>query len=204
MLSPIKNVVFDVGNVLVRWAPEEIVRLTFGNDVDVQVKAKAIFGHELWLALNRGEFTEEDVKKQYQIELGLSEDELDTLFFYVKESLIPIYGSLALLRALKSQGYKVYALTDNVHEIVTFLKQRYEFWHEFDGAIVSAEVGCLKPGKEIYHHLLAQYDLNPEQTVFLDDMLPNVEGAQQVGIHGIQFLNAQQATQALNKLGVTV
>lgn len=204
MLSPIKNVVFDVGNVLVRWAPEEIVRLTFGNDVDVQVKAKAIFGHELWLALNRGEFTEEDVKKQYQIELGLSEDELDTLFFYVKESLIPIYGSLALLRTLKSQGYKVYALTDNVHEIVTFLKQRYEFWHEFDGAIVSAEVGCLKPEKEIYHHLLAQYDLNPEQTVFLDDMSPNVEGAQHVGIHSIQFLNAQQATQALNKLGVTV
>ncbi len=202
MSYAIKNVVFDVGNVLVRWAPEEIIRLTFGNDVDAKAKARDILGSELWVALNRGVFSEAEVKKRYEAEFGLSEDILDALFFYIKESLIPIYGSLTLLKQLKKAGYKVYALTDNVHELVDFLKQRYTFWEEFDGAIVSAEVGCLKPEPEIYHHLLNQYSLVPEQTVFLDDMAANIEGAKAVGIHGIQFFNARQAEQALAEYGV--
>lgn len=64
--SAIRNVVFDIGNVLVRWAPVEIVRLTFGESGDNHQQARSIFTHPLWAALNRGELTESEAKAAYQ------------------------------------------------------------------------------------------------------------------------------------------
>lgn len=67
--------------------------------------------------------------------------------------------SLDLLNRAKKAGYRVYALTDNINEIVEHLKSTYDFWPLFDGVTVSAEVGLLKPQPEIYFSLLSQQDL---------------------------------------------
>ncbi|MGL6261427.1 HAD family hydrolase [Vibrio sp. WXL210] len=155
----IKNVVFDIGNVLVRWAPEEIVRLTFADSKQADALAKTLFHGDIWLDLNRGLMTEEQAKLRYQQQHGLSQLESEKLFYYVKQSLIPLYGSQELLRRVKQAGYGVYALTDNVHEIVDYLQVHYDFWPLFDGATVSAELGLLKPEPEIYQSLLETHRL---------------------------------------------
>lgn len=62
----IKNVVFDIGNVVVRWSPLEIVRLTFGEVSSLEELEKSIFQSETWLSLNKGLITEGDAKVQYQ------------------------------------------------------------------------------------------------------------------------------------------
>ncbi|GLT14338.1 HAD family hydrolase [Vibrio algivorus] len=198
----IKNVVFDIGNVVVRWAPLEIIRLTFGEIDSLEEQEKLIFQSETWRSLNKGQITESDAKFQYQKTIGLTELECERLFYYVKQTQILIYGSVELIKRCKSAGYKVLALTDNVHEIVSHLKASYTFWDLFDGAIVSAEVGLLKPQTEIYHSLLSQYDLQASETVFIDDMPYNVKGAEAVGISAIQFVSAAQCEQALKSLGV--
>ena len=198
----IKNVVFDIGNVLVRWATLEIVRLTFGDSPSIEDKAKSIFQSDIWLNLNKGLLSENGAKAQYHEVLGLTELECDRLFYYVKQTQILIYGSVELLRRCKSAGYTVFALTDNVHEIVSHLKASYTFWDLFEGAIVSAEVGLLKPQPEIYESLLSQYGLKASETVFIDDMPYNVEGAESVGIKAIQFESAVQCEKALKSLGV--
>ncbi|MEK0157608.1 HAD family phosphatase [Pseudoalteromonas piscicida] len=198
----IKHVIFDVGNVFVRWSPEEIVRLTFGNHCDVESLAKQLFHSEIWFAINRGELTEAETKQAFMRICHLTSDQADELFFYIKESLIPLYGTLSLMQRLKMAGYSAYALTDNVHEIVSHLKARHTFWQHFDGEIISAELGCMKPGKAIFTHLLECYQLEAGDCVFLDDVLVNVEGAKQVGLHGIQFFNAAQAERELRELGL--
>ncbi|MCL9783711.1 HAD family phosphatase [Vibrio sp. S4M6] len=200
----IKNVVFDVGNVLVRWSPYEIVRLTFGEDVEATDMAKRIFLSDIWSSLNKGEMTETQAISRYEERLGLKKETLEVLFYYIKESLIPIYGMYELLCKLKESGYKIFALTDNVVEIVDFLQDRYEFWQKFDGAIVSAEVGCLKPSAEIYRKLLETYQLDGKETVFMDDVLANVKGAQDAGIHAIHFKNLFQCRQELADLSVDI
>ncbi|PMN88340.1 HAD family hydrolase [Enterovibrio norvegicus] len=203
MMKPdIKNVVFDVGNVLVRWNPVEIIRLTFGDDVDATELVKRVFQQELWLALNRGELTEQDAKHQYVQTLSLSPSEVERLFYYIKQTQIPLFGTVALMKRLKTAGYATYALTDNVHEIVAFLKDEYDFWPLFEGAIVSAEVGCLKPNADIFHQLFDTFDLNATETVFLDDVAKNVEGAQKVGMSAIQFTQASQAERELQEMGL--
>ena len=198
----IKNVVFDIGNVIVRWAPLEIVRLTFGEVKTAEQLAKSIFQSETWLALNRGSISESVAKAQYKQSLGLSDMECERLFYYVKQTHLLIFGSVELLKRLKSAGYNVYALTDNVHEIVEHLKSEYTFWSLFDGAVVSAEVGLLKPQAEIYQWLLNHHKLEAPETVFIDDMPYNVEGAKAVGIAGVRFQNAAQCEEELKALGL--
>lgn len=198
----IRNVVFDIGNVVVRWAPLEIVRLTFGNIQSVEETTKSLFLSDTWLDLNRGVISESEAKLQYQQSHGLSELECERLFYYVKQTQILLYGSVDLIKRVKAAGYRTYALTDNVHEIVKHLKETYTFWSLFEGATVSAEVGLLKPQPEIYQSLLSQYALDAAETVFIDDMPYNVKGAETVGMSAIQFESSQQCEAELKLLGL--
>ncbi|NIY85215.1 HAD family hydrolase [Vibrio hepatarius] len=199
----ITNVVFDIGNVIVRWAPIEIVRLTFGAIESPEQAATYIFQSETWRDLNKGFISESEAKVQYQHSLGLSELECERLFYYVKQTQLLIFGSVELLKRVKSAGYNVYALTDNVHEIVAHLKAKYTFWPLFDGATVSAELGVLKPQAEMYLSLLTKYKLSASETVFIDDMPHNVAGAKAVGMAGIRFENAAQCEDELKALGLS-
>ncbi|UXI04187.1 HAD family hydrolase [Photobacterium sp. TY1-4] len=201
--SNIKNVVFDIGNVVVRWAPLEITRLTFGEIDSVEERAQSIFQSDIWLNLNKGFISESEAKYQYRKALDLSELECERLFYYVKQTQLLIYGSVDLIKRVKTADYRVFALTDNVHEIVSHLKTTYRFWDLFEGATVSAEVGLLKPQPEIYQSLLTQFDLKASETVFIDDMPYNVEGAESVGIAGIQFETSAQCESALKALGLS-
>ncbi|HHF0551389.1 TPA: HAD family hydrolase [Vibrio diabolicus] len=198
----IKNVIFDVGNVLVRWSPVEIVRLTFGHSVEAEKMAQLLFSSQIWKDLNKGIISEKEAKLCYQREHQVTAEEMDRFFYYVKHTQILLYGSVELLKRVKSAGYRVYALTDNVNEIVEHLRATYEFWPLFDGAIISSEVQLLKPQAEIYQTLLSTYQLQAEETVFLDDMPYNVEGARAVGMEAIQFENAQQCESELKAMGL--
>ncbi|WP_025673289.1 HAD family hydrolase [Salinivibrio socompensis] len=199
-----QNIIFDIGNVIVRWSPEEIIRLTLGEAVDAHAYANQVFQSETWQALNRGTLIEAQAKQRFADDTALSPAQLEALFYYIKQTQICLYGSVDLLQSAKQAGYGVYALTDNVREIVAFLKQRYAFWSLFDGAIVSAEVGHLKPEPAIYQRLLDDYHLDPASCVFLDDRVANVEGAKAMGMAGIPFTDAQQGRAELAKLGIVV
>ena len=198
-----KNVIFDIGNVLVKWSPKDIVRATFGDNLLVDSRVQNIFQHELWYLLNRGEINESQAKQQYQTVLGLTPMLVSRLFEEVKYSQVPVEGTTELVRKLKLAGYSLYALTDNVKEIVAHLRSQYEFWKDFCGVVVSAEVKCMKPAPEIYHHLINTYNIVPNETVFIDDHFPNVQGARDVGLKAIQFQSSVQCERDLRSMGLS-
>jgi len=200
----IKNIVFDIGNVVVRWDPNLIAERTFGSADTALAQRDAIFGHPLWLSLNRGELTEEEVKRAFARELDVDHETLDRLFFHIKDSQDLRDDTLALMHALKRQDFRLFALTDNVHEIVHYLQERYTFWDLFEHATVSAEIGALKPSPEIFNHLLTTNQLIPEQTVFFDDVPRNVDGAKAVGIKAFVFTDARRAIADLASVGVAI
>lgn len=82
----IKNVVFDVGNVMVRWAPHEIARLALGDDKYTEQWAHALFDSDTWVKLDKGFLSEAEAKLEYQSNLGLTPLECDRLFYYVKHT----------------------------------------------------------------------------------------------------------------------
>lgn len=80
----IRNVVFDVGNVIVKWAPQDIAQLTFGEGEESAFMATAVFKSEFWRDLNKGKYTEAEVKRALHQQLGLSSDTLEQLFSILK------------------------------------------------------------------------------------------------------------------------
>jgi len=202
----IKNVIFDVGNVFVRWSPPDVVERCFGipknSDENLQ-RAEALLRGPLWRRLNMGKLTQAEAALAYQAEFGLSKQQAEELFFHVTDHQEPIQGTEALARRLKRSGYRVFALTDNVHEIVAYLKARHQFWPLFDDAVVSAEIGLMKPDPAIFRHAIERFGLVAAETVFLDDIDANVDGAQSVGMASLLFTTAERGEVDLRELGLT-
>lgn len=198
----IKNIVFDIGNVLVKWAPQTVVAKVFPERPDVGSLTQQIFKSPAWMDINKGKMSEKELVLHYHLELGIPVSKLNDVMEEAKQSLTPIEGSFELLDALYAKGFSLYSITDNVREIIHFEKQRYTFFDKFLGMAISADIGVLKPNEEIYRYLLDTYTLQPEECVFIDDLLLNVDGAKKVGMHGIQFITAELCREELNKLGV--
>jgi len=202
----IRNVVFDVGNVFVRWSPPEVIQRSFGLAIDTddnRTRAEALFRSPIWRRLNLGQLTQAEAELAYQADLGLTAEQARQFFFHVMDHQEVIDGTVAVADRLKLSGCRVFGLTDNIHEIVAYHQARHQFWQLFDGAIVSADVGLLKPDAAIFRHLLRTFSLEATQTVFFDDVRRNVEGAQSVGIEARVFTTPNQCEQDLCALGLT-
>ncbi|WP_369410730.1 HAD family hydrolase [Erythrobacter ani] len=200
----IRNIVFDVGNVIVPWDPVGIERAAFGSErVEAHDYVSPLRGHPIFLALNRGELTIPETKPRY-IEEGWSPEEVDQLFQALFTSFPIKSDTLAMMHALKDAGYRLFSITDNVHEIVALLKDVHDFWPLFDVAAVSAEIGVLKPDPRIYRWLLDTAGIEPGESVFMDDVERNVEGARAAGMEAFVFTDAAAARDSLRALGVVM
>ena len=204
--TTIRNVVFDIGNVLVRWDSLGIVETAFGlsGDAAVMRRDQLFAATEIWRALNRGELTQTQAMDAYVAEGYLTTAEAEALFVAIYDSLAPLPDTPPLMRRLSSAGYRLFALTDNVREIVSHLSSMHDWWGMFEHVTNSAEIGILKPAPGIYRHLLETGSLVPEQTVFFDDMPGNVAGAQALGMHAFVFVDAARAEHDLRSLGVNL
>lgn len=202
----VRNVVFDIGNVLVRWDPLAIVEAALGvSGEEAKAHHHALFVEaDIWRALNRGEFTEAEAMRAFVDAGHLSNEEAERLFALVYQSLHLLADTPPLMERLVAAGYRLFALTDNVREIVAHLQAEHDWWGLFEGATVSAAVGCLKPDPRIYRRLLDDHDLVAAETVFFDDMPCNVEGARAVGMHAFLFTDAASAERDLEALGVVL
>lgn len=200
----VNNVIFDIGNVLVRWSPLDVVKNFFPDDDSHQELTLKLFKSPVWFDLNLGKLTENEAIEIYSQQFNLPKAQFDELMMAVKQSLVPLEGSIELLEELHRKNVHLYSITDNIKEIMHYLKSRYDFLNKFKGIVVSAEVGVLKPSPVIYQQLIDNHDLKPAESVFIDDLEKNVQGAKDVGLHAIQFTNAERCRQDLRALGLDV
>ncbi len=193
MTPTIRNIVFDIGNVVVRWDPDWIIRQTFGEGHDHEALRAGVFSRDVWLPLNLGQISVPDAKDRYVSSGLMQADVADRLFAVVLESMSPLPGSVDLMQDALDAGYRVFALSDNVHEFVAYYKAHHPWWQLFEGAVISAEIGEVKPNPGIYKHLLSTWSLTPSETLFMDDVAANVAGAHAMGLHAFQFSTAHDA-----------
>jgi putative hydrolase of the HAD superfamily len=198
------TVIFDIGNVLLRWSPLDVVKIFFPEDEFPHELAVKLFKSPIWFDLNLGKLTEKEAIEIYRQQLDLPKTNFEDLMMAVKESLIPLEGSIELLDELYGQGIPLYSITDNITEIIQFLKARYDFFQKFRGIVVSAEVGVMKPSPIIYRKLIDSHMLKPQESVFIDDLEKNIQGARDVGLQGIHFTDAAQCRLELRRLGLNV
>lgn len=202
----IRNVVFDMGNVLIHWKPNLFVEDLGVPEGDRALLLREVFGSVEWIQMDRGTLSMEDgldvICRRLPERLRGPAREL-TLNWW-RRWLLPVEGMADLVRELKGLGYGVYLLS-NAKEDLPLYFDRIPGSECFDGKIVSADWKLLKPQPEIYETLLREYGLRAEECLFIDDLNINIEGAWLVGMDGAIFDgDLPRLRQALNDAGVPV
>ncbi|HEV7257712.1 MAG TPA: HAD family phosphatase [Bosea sp. (in: a-proteobacteria)] len=182
------TVVFDVGNVLVRWDPTLLYRDMIPDD-----EKRAWFMQNVCTAAwnieqDRGRSWEEAVAL-----LVASHPEWETEIRAFDErwhETVPgiIEDSVAVLEELKARGEKVYAITNFSREKWAECLIRFPFLQSFDGVVVSAHERVIKPDPAIYEILLRRYGLSAPGCIFIDDSAKNIEAARGVGMKAVHFV----------------
>lgn len=202
----IRNIVFDMGNVLIHWAPERFLERENIPAEDRPAILKEVFGSVEWIQLDRGSIPPEEgiaaMCRRLPERLHAAVREL-TLGWW-RRNLLPVEGMADLIREIKGLGYGVYLLSNAKVDLPQFFPM-IPGSECFDGKIVSADWKLLKPQPEIYETLFREYGLKREECFFIDDLNINIEGAWFVGMDGVIFDgDLPRLRQALNAAGVPV
>ena len=182
----IKNIIFDLGNVLIRFKPEEFVN----KNIKKEYREKffnAVFKGQEWADLDRGVLEYSDAVKSFSEKIPECSSEIKKLFDnYILDVLEPIEKNIEIMKSLKGK-YKLFVLSNFHYPAFDYIFKNWEFFKYFDGKIVSGHCKLLKPEKEIYELLCSTYSLNPIECVFIDDTKANIEAAEKFGIKGIHL-----------------
>jgi len=185
----IKSIIFDIGNVLLEFKPLDYLKATFNDDKIEALVYKEIFQSQEWLHLDRGTLTQEEAIKAIIQRNPNYEVHIKRCMANWIGILIPIEGTLQIVKELKQKGFKLYLLS-NFHSLAfESIYSKYDFFKYFDGGVISYKENLVKPETEIYTRLLDTYGLKAKECLFIDDTLANTEAADRLGMNTIHFNN---------------
>ena len=194
----IKNIVFDLGRVLIKFEPKEYIEQNIPEEKR-EGFYNGIFGSAEWLMLDRGTLSYEDAKKIFKERVPGADKQIDRLFDAdLFEILQPIEENVKLLPKLKEK-YNLYILSNFHQPAFEHIFKKYDFFRLFDGHTVSCYYYLLKPEKEIYDTLIDKFNLIPEETVFIDDTKVNIDACEKEGIRGIHLPDYTELKQKLEE-----
>lgn len=198
----IKNIVFDIGNVLTDYAwNEHIHKFGFSEEVCGRVAAATVQSPQ-WNEFDRGVLTTEEVVELLVNNDRALEAEIRTMLADISSLVKKLDYAIPWIQSLKAKGYGVYYLSNFSEKGETDCREALDFLPFMDGGILSYQDKLIKPQPEIYNLLLERYGLKAEESVFLDDTLVNVEAARHCGMEAIHFQSYDQAVKGLAELGV--
>jgi len=201
----IKNIIFDIGGVLIRKTKYNKLALTISKlifkqnkvlrETNIQPKIK-----EYWKEWRVSKITEEEFFQKVKTTLNLKYP-----IFFIKKHLYSAhevdYEILNLIKELK-KDYKTYSLTNHAKEWYNSQDKQIHFNRLFDGIVTSFDAKIAKPNIKIYKLLLDKYKIKTRETIFIDDQEENVETARNLGIKSIHYRNINQLKKELKRHGI--
>ena len=180
-------VVFDIGNVLLRWDPRNLYRRVFTDEAEME--------RFLATALSMEFVSHTDLAPDFAAAVearavAFPEHADAVRLFHLRweETLGgPIDKNVALLQRLRAAGRPVHALSNFAHETFERTRRRYDFLDAFDTRVISGHVGAVKPHARIYEILFERAGRRPDELLFIDDSLANVRAAEAVGLAAIHY-----------------
>jgi putative hydrolase of the HAD superfamily len=184
----IKNVVFDLGRVMVRFEREYMVDPYVDNQEDIQLLEFIVTDRTYWDRLDKGTITDEEVvadcKRRLPERLWQTVEKIYYNWIY---NIPEIEGMSDVVRKVKNEYGKRVFLLSNISTYFAEHAAEVPCTALFEKCIYSAVCGMVKPDREIFEHLCAECGILPEETLFIDDSPKNIEGAQAFGIKGYLF-----------------
>jgi 2-haloacid dehalogenase len=204
MQTPVTAVVFDLGGVVLDWNPRHLYRRVLPDDDAVEQFLNAVCTLEWHAQHDYGRPMAETIPQ-----LSAEHPEHASTIAIWRERYVEmvagyIDGMPAVLSELQAVGIPLYALTNMPAEVVPELRAAFPLVDMFEGMIVSGEELVMKPDPEIYHRLATRFDLEPNATVFVDDMPVNVDAAWELGFRAVRFESADALRSTLANWGLSI
>ncbi len=199
---PVSAVVFDLGGVLIDWDPRHLYRQLF-DDVDEMERFLAEVTTAEWnLQQDAGRPWAEGIA--LLVAAHPDKRELIEAFHARWPEMLAgaIDETVRVLADVRVTGVPIYALSNWSAETYPITRGRFPFLDWFDGIVISGELGIVKPDPRMFEHLIEQFGLAPETSVFIDDQPANVAAAAGLGFTTIRFRDAGELRRELERLGV--
>ena len=198
----IKNIIFDLGNVLINFKPYEFL-LRFTNDKEyIDQFISKVTRSKTWLELDRGTESLENARTIFISKYPQEKDFIEQFFDQWMDMLTPIEENVEILVELKELGYRSYILSNYIIEAFSYVCSKYSFLSLFNGQIISGVEKVIKPEKAIYELLLSRYNLVPEESLFIDDILFFLKPAKKLGMKTIWNRPETDLREELKKLDI--
>ena len=183
----VKKFLFDLGNVFFDWNPERVLKPIFNDDERMNFFINNISFPLLDTRCDAGitiEIAVNDAIKKFP------DFENEIKLYY------PNHGNMVggffqktvdIFYKLKELNYPCYILSNWSAETYEGMEQKYPFLKDFEGKIISGRDFLIKPDPAIYELAISRFDLVPQETLFIDDRLDNIEAAQKLNFQIIHL-----------------
>lgn len=188
-MKEVKNIIFDMGRVLLKFDPYVSLDTYCDNQQDKEILYKELFEGPEWIMGDEGKITN---GQRYELVKERVPERLHRALKLVVENWVmcmePVEGAQDFYKLVKENGFKTYVLSNACNRFYGYFPRFYDL-NSFQGVVVSSDVKMIKPNPAIYEYILKTYDLKPEECLFIDDVEANVEAAKKAGIKGFLFKN---------------
>lgn len=189
MATPIENVLFDIGNVLIRWDIDVILQ-RFTDDEGLKAALREqVFCHADWNRLDDGSLTDAQAIARMATRTGCETVLLESLFHHFRRLMPPIAETVSLMEDVQRAGLRRYILSNMSEATFASLWNQYDFFAGFDGVMISAKEKMAKPSRAFFERCLQRFGLAPAATLFIDDAPANIAVAQSLGLAAVLFEN---------------
>ena len=197
-----KNLVFDMGNVLIEWNSEKILQAITDDRKLQNLLRKEVFETGLWVQTDEGVKTREEMIEIVTAKIGEEyRNEITQLSRYWYK-YVDVYTKVQdRIIELSKNGYNIYILSNTAYTFYDLVKEGYLPAASIaKGIVLSCEEKVLKPNEKIYNILLERYNLDPHDAMSFDDLSENIWGAARCGINGFVVENERELLTYLDKL----
>lgn len=196
----IKNVIFDLGNVLIDFKPIKYIKsLGYDDEKALEIFNKTI-KDSIWADMDRGIYRDkESYVSAFKTKYPEIQDDIDKFLGgpWIENVIFPLKDNLKMIDLVKEKGLKYYILSNYPKDAFEYTYDMCPFIQNGDGMVISYDVLMIKPDKNIYLKLLDKYGLKANECLFIDDLDINVEGAKSVGINAFVFKDLEDGYKKL-------
>jgi 2-haloacid dehalogenase len=199
MTSSITAIIFDFGNVFVKWDVHALYKRFFPTPKAVDSFLQEIHFAEWNALLDAGRPFSEGIA-ELSTRFPQYREYIQAYDTYWEESITETYeGTIEIAKDLKTAGFELYLLSNFSAEKFSIMQKRYVFLQLFNDLIISGEHKLIKPDPAIFQFTLKRLKREAGECLFIDDSLPNIETARNLGFKTILFQSSEQLKQELQK-----
>lgn len=198
-MQQLKNIIFDFGGVLIDWNPVYLYKKIFETEEEMNYFLENICTYD-WNILQDAGRPISVATAEKQAEFPEYKDLIAMYYGRWTEMVGGLFEeNVKLIKPLKKK-YKIYGLTNWSAETIPMAMERYDFFDDLDGIVVSGAEKLIKPDKKLYQILIDRYSITPQESLFIDDNAKNIAAAIEMGFQTIHLTLETNLEEKLNEL----